>query len=220
MKKLFILLSLWGAVLTAQAQRTVESINKEYQNAVEYFAMMSDSFPGEGIPPEYYHLHVSHNLPGTGVHTEDIRMHYNEIEPEEDEDHYVIYLPHYLRYATTKFNYAAREFYEEYFYDEKGQVMFIYAITPDVGEWVTPYELRLWFDGERLLRFQAKKYDGQPDYLDIEYLRNGKFKETYSGTTIPEMYQDEVKRCQSHAQGILTMFKHIEDCTYITDANY
>ena len=32
---------------------------------------------------------------------------------------------------TAKYNFAAREYYEEYLYDDKGQVMFIYAYTPN-----------------------------------------------------------------------------------------
>jgi len=217
MKKLFILLSLWVVVLTAQAQNTIESIRKAYQSENEYIAMMCDSFPSEGIPAEYYHLHVAQNLPATGPHTEDIRMFYNEVEPKNEEEEMVIYKPHYLRFATTKYNYAAREFYEEYLFDEKGQVMFVYAINPDVGDELIPYELRMWFDGKRLLRFQAKKYAGQPDYIDIAFLRNATFKEEFSGTTIPEKYSRDTDHLLERAKGFLLMFKNIENCTYFSE---
>ena len=110
---ILLVLSVQGAV----AQQTIEDIRKAYASAKEYIGMMSDDFPGEGIPPEYYHLHVSQMLPATGLHREDIRLYYNDVE-EENKEEPRIYPLHYLRFASTKYNYAAREFYEEYLYDD------------------------------------------------------------------------------------------------------
>ena len=92
--------------------------------------------------------------------------------------------------------------------------MFIYAITPDVtiGE-MNPYELRLYFDGERLLRFMAKRYDGQPGDLDIATLKKSTFKEEYTGTDIPEKFSDETDRLKQRAQKYLSMFKGIDGNT-------
>jgi len=140
-------------------------------------------------------------------------MYYGELEPEEEGDPYP---PHYLRFVTVKYNFAAREFYEEYLYDDKGQVMFIYAITPDVViPEMSPYELRMWFDGDRLLRFMAKKAEGSLDDMSITSLRKATFKEVYTGKTIPEMYQDETDRCRQRARRFLKMFKGIDDNTYL-----
>ena len=204
-----LLLICAGWTLTASAQNTIESIRKTYQSMKEGIAQMSEDFPSEGIPPEYYHLRVLQNLPGTGGHEENIRMYYGELESEEEGDPYP---PHYLHFATAKYNYAAREFYEEYLYDDKGQVMFIYALTPDVtlGE-VWPYELRMWFDGKRLLRFNAKKFDGTATYFDINSLKEGSFKDEYTGKTIPEKFSDEVNRCKKSAQNKLKLFKAIDN---------
>lgn len=200
--------------LTASAQNSIESIRKAYQDVHQMIAQMTPKEDiGSEIPPEYFDLHVVQNLPATGLHEENIRMFYGELEPEEEGDPYP---PHYLRFATAKYNFAAREFYEEYLYDDKGQVMFIYAITPDVnlGE-LMPYELRMWFDGKRLLRFTAKKVEKPFEYIDLATLRKATFKEVYSGTAIPELYQDEAGRCQRRAQRFLKMFKGIDDNTYL-----
>lgn len=210
---MLLVLSAQGAV----AQQTIEDIRKAYAGVVEYIGMMSDDFPSEGIPPEYYHLHASQMLPATGMHKEDIRLYYYDVE-EENEDEPRIYPLHYLRFATTKYNYAAREFYEEYLYDEKGQLMFVYAINPDVGENMLPYELRLWYDGKRLLRFQAKKFVGKLEYLDIASLRKGTFAEEYSGTTVPEQYRSVVEFLPERAKGFLAMFKSIENCAYVGES--
>jgi hypothetical protein len=119
------------------------------------------------------------------------------------------------RFATAKYNFAAREFCEEYLYDDKGNVMFIYVLTPDVElNMSSAYELRMWFDGDRLLRFMAKKAEGL-DYIDIPSLRKAKFTEVYSGTAIPELYQDETNRCKQRAERFLAMFKGIDENTYL-----
>ena len=204
--------ALW--TLSASAQNTVESIRKVYQEVHEMMARMTPDKEGmSAMPPEYFDLQVVQNLPATGGHKENIRMYYGELEPEEEGDPYP---PHYLRFTTAKYNFAAREFYEEYLYDDKGQVMFIYALTPDVtlGEF-TPYELRMWFDGKRLLRFMAKRYDDQPGNLDIAMLRKSTFKEEYTGSAIPEKFREETGRLQQRAQRFLTMFKGIDDNTYL-----
>lgn len=200
-------------VLTASAQNSIQSIRKAYQEVHE----MIDKMTPKGdisweMPPEFYDLHVVQNLPGTGKHEENIRMFYGYLESEEEGDPFP---PHYLRFTTAKYNFAAREYYEEYLYDDKGQVMFIYAIMADViiGELI-PYELRLYFDGERLLRFTAKKYDGQSGYLDIASLRKAIFKEEFSGTVIPEKFGEATDSLKQRAKRFLTMFKGIDDNTY------
>lgn len=201
-------------VLTASAQNTIESIRKKYQGVQEWIGEMSDNFPSEGIPSEYYHLHVAQNLPGTGPHHENVRMYYGEEDGEEGE----VYPPHYLEFVTAKYNFAAREFYEEYLYDDKGNVMFIYALTPDVldnGDLV-PYELRMWFDGKRLLQFVIKKVEGfeDQDGIDIATLRKASFKQEYAGKSIPKQYRSETDRCRERAKRFLDLFKSIDGNTY------
>ena len=208
----FTLLLCVASTWVAFAQNTIESIRKEYQNVHEWIAQMDDRFPSEGIPPEYFDLNVVQNLPATGPHHEHIRMYYGELESEEESDPYP---PHYLCFATAKYNFAAREFYEEYLYDDKGQVMFIYALTPDVGDEMVPYELRMWFDGEQLLHFTAKKMEGELNSVDIASLRKATFQEEYSGKTIAEKYQQEAYRCWDRAYRFLTMFKGIDENTYL-----
>ncbi len=204
----FTLLLYMAWMLTVSAQNSIESIRKEYQGVQQWINQMSENFPSDGIPSEYYDLRVEQNLPGTGPHHESIRMYYGELEPEEEGDPYP---PHYLRFARVKYNYAAREYYEEYLFDDKGNVMFVYAITPDVIDDMVPYELRMWFDGKRLLRFNAKKFDGSLTYIDIATLKKGTFKDEYTGKTIPEKFDSETDRCKQGAQRYLTLFKSIDN---------
>lgn len=209
MKKTILLgLLLLGGVQTVLAQHTIEKIRKAYQRQKEYIEAMSDSFPSVGIPAEYYRLRVAHNLPGTGPHYEDISMYFAEVE-SEDEDAPPIYAPHYLTFATTSYNYAARRYYEEYLYDNKGQVMFIYARTPDF-EYPKVHEFRLYFNGERLLRLNVKESEVTESF-DGPF----NFKEVYTGTTIPEVYKNTCTQYINSANAYLVLFKDIESKTYI-----
>ena len=158
---------------------------------------MSGEFPAEGTPEEYYHLHVEQNLPGTGGHHEHLRMYYGELERDD------IYPPHYLWFATRKYNFAVREYYEEYLYDNKGQIMFIYATNPDVvfGEM---YEFRLYYDGQRLLKCIVKQ----------RKVDEKNYREVYNGPAIPEAYTETTDMLRGTANVNLRLFKQIEDVAY------
>lgn len=205
-----MLCTAWG--LSAEAQNTVESIRKEYQNVHEWIArMIPDSDSMTGIPPEYYDLSVVQNLPGTGPHRESIRMYFEDGETDEEG---AVYPPHCLRFLTASYNFAAFPYYEEYLYDANGQVSFIYAVTPDaVPEDFVPYELRMYFEGDRLLRFTAKRANMVKPY-DFNSLQGLSYTEKFSGTAVPRQYVQEADRCILRAKRFLHMFKGIDDNTY------
>ena len=191
--RIFITLIICLAATSAMAQQTVQSIRERYTAIHEVMQQMTPDKDGETmLPKEYIDLDVYQNLPGTGGHNERIRLWYGYLEDGND----VIYPPRYLSFATSKYNYAAREFYEEYLYDEKGNLLFVYAKTPDVEHSdMYTFELRLWFNGKQLLRFNAKNHEG---------------KEVYKGTKIPENFQSEVNRVKDRGVQLLEMFKGLD----------
>ena len=198
-----------GCLQTTLAQNTIASIRKAYQEQKGTIAQMSDEFPGEGAPPEYYHLQVVQNLPGTGPHHENVRMYYGYLPSEEEGDPYP---PHYLSFASSKYNFAAREYYEEYLYDNKGQVMFIYARTPS-DDLSTIYEFRLYFDDQRLLRLNVKASE---DFVSAnKTLDPASFKDVYTGTTIPEQYANYCSPYTTWARHYLDLFKSIDNHTHL-----
>jgi hypothetical protein len=212
MKKLIVIaLMMVGGLQMAVAQNTIASIRKAYQEQKNVIAEMAEDFPYDGYPPCYYHLSVVMNLPATGLHRENIRMYFGEKEQDEEED-YNPYPPHYLSFLTTKYNYAAREFYEEYLYDNQGQLMFIYAQTPDI-DMSKMHELRLYFDGQKLLRLNVKASEELESYDDTAVKKAG-FKDVYTGTTIPEAYKEFCDMYKSKAEQFLGMFKSIDNVVY------
>lgn len=191
--RIFITLIMCLAATSAMAQQTVQSIRERYNAIHEVMQQMTPDKDGETmLPKEYIDLDVYQNLPGTGGHNERIRLWYGYLEDGDD----VIYPPRYLSFATSKYNYAAREFYEEYLYDQKGNLLFVYAKTPNVEHSdMYPFELRLWFNGKQLLRFNAKNHEG---------------KEVYTGTEIPKDFQSEVNRVKDRGVQLLEMFKGLD----------
>lgn len=189
----FSLLALLALALPAAAQNTVESIRREYAEVQEHIRRMMD--PEVMEPREYYNLHVEQNLPATGPHDVNIYMYYTE-KPGQAED--VIYPEHRLQFATKKYNYAARQYYEEFLFDDKGQPMFIYSryISNDVAHL---YELRLWLDGQRLLRVMVKEDTAasreQPTFRDV-----------YTGTAIPEAFREKCDELKDGAASVLHLF--------------
>ena len=210
MKRLIIMTIVFvGCLQTTLAQNTIESIRKAYQGQKEEIARMSENFPGEDTPHVYYHLHVSQNLPGTGMHHENVRMYYGELPSEEEGDPFP---PHYLSFVSAKYNFAAREYYEEYLYDDKGQLMFIYAYTPN-EELTRMLEFRLYFDGQRLLRLNVKASGDSVSFSDP--LLASSFKDVYTGTTIPEEYSEYCSIYTFWASNYLKMFEAIDNRTHL-----
>ena len=187
----------------------LESIREEYREIQEIISLMSPDSEGfSAMPPSYYEVTKVQNLPATGMHRKVVRMYYGELPSEEEGDPYP---PHYLRFVTSRYNYAAREFYEEYLFDDKGNLIFLYAITPDIYlDRLVHYELRLWLAPEaRIIRFTAKEAQGDEKYDGNLGAFN--YKEVYSGTVIPDIYRDEVNLRLQRAKGFQTMFKGIDE---------
>jgi hypothetical protein len=196
MKKVTITLLLCVAwVLTVNAQNTVESIRKVYQDVHEWIAQM-----GTGLPSEYFDLHVVQNLPATGPHLEDVKMYWGERDDDE------IYPSHFLRFATVKYNFAAREFYEEYLYDDDGKIAFIYARTPDADEDLsTLHDLRFYFSNGKLIRATVKS--GPLDATEL--------KDIYSGTTVPKQYDRIYQSLLASVKNYMNLFESIETTTHL-----
>lgn len=209
MKIVVTYILLLAAGVSVFAQTTVESIREEYREIHEMIELMTlDSEGFSAMPPSYYEVTKVQNLPATGMHREVVRMYYGELPSEEEGDPYP---PHYLRFVTSRYNYAAREFYEEYLFDSKGDLIFLYAITPDIYlDRLTHFELRLWLSPEAgILRFTAKEAQGDEKYEGNLGAFN--YKEVYSGREIPEVYRDEVDLRLQRAKGFLSMFKGIDE---------
>lgn len=206
-KSIFLIICLVAGLQAGWSQNTVESIRQRYADAKEYIDTHKGDNQYDGAEwGQYYYMEASHWLAGTGGHKKKVWMYIGEKEGENEEE--LIYPPHYLTFATKKYNYAAREFYEEYLYDEDGNVAFIYAYDPMVsfvdGTDDKEYEFRFYINKGRLLKAIIKSREsGQKA-----------FKEEFSGAQLNKMYQDTYQTYVSSAKSILQMFCDIERDAY------
>lgn len=201
MKKtvLFALLLFMG-VLTIQAQDAKKAIRQHYADAKAQIAQIQElEKSGDQYPvPQTYTVVIKQNLPATGYHEETLQMFYRE-ELERDGQ---IYADLYLDFATQKYNFAAREYYQEYLYDKQGRVEFIYSIEPEVVNDID-YEYRFYFSQGRLIDVIVKNRNtGAGETV---------FNTVYQGKTVPEAYSDEYKRCVASSKSIMNVFKSIDN---------
>ena len=203
--RIIIMLCFMACLQGAMAQNTVESIRQRYQSMKEYISTHTDQNLNDGAEfGEFYHLNVRQWLPATGGHLEDTYFYWGEVEDNED----LVYPDHYLEFVTTRYNFAARNYYEEYLYDADGNVAFIYAYDPmkamEDGADDKEYEFRFYMNKGRLIKgiIMQKGYEQQA------------FKEEWQGTKLPAKYADVYSGYMASANQLKELFVNIEKRSY------
>ena len=187
------------------AQNTVESIRQRYADMKEYARTHtgSDYYDGADFG-QYYYLQVRQWLPATGGHIEHTYLYYDEQECADS----IIYKPHYLKFVTKRFNYAAREYYQEFLYDADGKVAFIYAYDPmnrlEGDENYMQYEYRLYFSKGHLIKALIKQKCSDEE----------EFRQVHDGKTIPSVYRTEYDTLLSASRTMHQLFADIEKEAY------
>jgi hypothetical protein len=190
MRKLLMILAV-GCCLHAAAQGTVERIRQLYADMRQTISERGE----DAYPEEYYRLNIVQNLPATGRHVEDVTMYFTDDEVDE------VYPPHHLLFATVKYNFAVREFYEEYLFDDDGHLLFAYGRLPQDD--ATFRELRLYWNGDRLEHVIVKAQT--PDSAD--------FKVEYTGKRLRGEDEGMDAFYRECAEKLLVEFRAIDDAT-------
>lgn len=214
----FFLLILLAGTYSVLAQNTVNSIRARYAEVKRGIALIEDE--ESGWPPVYYQVNVVQNLPGTGPHHEDTRMYYDECEAQEDE----VYPPHYLSFVTCKYNFAVRNFYEEYLYDADGTPAFIYARNPDIV-FGLDYDFRFYFNRGAMIKVVVKCRPVEDARLDVLVeegiwnpavsLDDDGFHQVYSGTSLPNEYTEIFEILLHRAALNQQLFKAVDESTHL-----
>ena len=199
-----IMLCLAANVQWGWAQNTMASIRQRYADMKEYINTHNGTNDNDGAEwMECYHVEARHFLPATGGHKEDVYMYFGEKENPND----LIYTQHFLKFVTTKYNYAVREYYEEYLYDEDGNIAFIYALQPwlDIdGDKDLDYEFRFYFNKGKLINTIVKKSP----------IGENAFVEDYSGATVRKPHQEFYQGFLAKSKAFMKMFKSMEEVMY------
>ena len=189
-----LLLAMAG-MLSVSAQDAVSVIRKHYAEAQQKVAEYEKAEKGEGsVFPQYYEVNIVQNLPGTGPHHNRVRMYYYENDNEDWQPDEPM-LTRSLQFVTVKYNFAAREFYEEYLYDEKGNIEFVYCRDADMDD--VGGEYRLYFKNGKLFRALVSILNPETE----------KYEQKYSGAAMPKKYEGQY---EGRVYGI-DKYKHLFD---------
>jgi hypothetical protein len=195
---IILLLAMSALTQTAQAQDVKKAIREHYAEAKAYVDQVA-KMEREGFSypvPQYFSAHVKQNLPATGFHQEEFLMYYQERRDSDEQ----IYPSLYLDFAVKKYNFAAREFYEEYLYDEQGRIQFIYATSPDM-DFENDYEFRFYFSKGQLSEMLVKR---RPQ-------GNGEYTTVYTGKTVPEEYRQSYEGYSFTSKNVMRVFNAINE---------
>ena len=195
---ILLLVAICALTQTVQAQDIKKAIREHYAEAKAYVDQVK-KMEAEGFSspvPQYFSAHVKQNLPATGFHQEELLMYYQERRDSVEQ----IYPSLFLDFAIKKYNFAAREYYEEYLYDEQGRIQFIYATAP-ILDYENDYEFRLYFSDGRLVELLVKRRpQGKGEYTTV-----------YTGKTVPEEYQYSYDGYCSTSQNVMRTFNAINE---------
>ena len=205
MKRIIIFIGMMACVLTVSAQDAVSAIRKHYtetQEMVKQYAEWEKEGEWTMPCPMYYEVNIKQNLPGTGYHKEWIRLYFYEKENEEWEaDEPMLFRN--IHFVTAKYNYAAREFYDEYLFDEKGNLEFIFARNADIDDFKGG-EYRFYFKDGKLIKV----------IVSVRNLETEKYEQKYTGTKVPEEYESDYKDYLGKAKHYKDLFKTIDAGTF------
>ena len=131
MKNLLLTIVLLLSAMAVQAQTTpkakaeVAEIRKQYSEAKKEMEGL-DKMEREGFPPNKTVFSSNFNESGTGP-TKEVITYYHRVAYDEEAE-MSFHRPFFI---TRKFNVAAREFYQEFLFDNKGSLKFFFEKNPD-----------------------------------------------------------------------------------------
>ena len=126
MKKFLCAIALFLSAMAVQAQsspemkKDVADIRKMYAEAKQEMEGL-DKLEREGLPPNKTVFSSNFNEGGTGQ-TKEVITYYHRLDFDEESE-MAFQRPFFV---TRKFNVAAREYYQEFLYDKKGNLKFFF----------------------------------------------------------------------------------------------
>ena len=191
MRKAILTIASALTCLASQAQ-SVETIRKDYADAQQHVSLMNDP---EYPPTNRYQVVREKMLCGSGQHKETVSLYFYEDENNDGN----VCEKRSIRLATSTYNFAAREYYEEYLYDKAGNVEFIYAKDIDSEDW-SEVEYRFYFDKKGVIKTTVQRKKNGDD----------NFTQEYSGSKVPDKYSKAFATYKHNAAAFKEQFKAID----------
>ena len=184
---LIAFIGLMGSLPKLHAQEGLSEIRQHYYAVKQRITELEQA----GVPA-YYQMNVVRNLPATGMQHMTVNMYY------DSRDDHSIWPSHWLELATASYNYAVRQFYEEYLFLPNGDLSFIFVRTPDV-EFGKEYEFRFYFD-DGLIHVSVRSRS----------VGEGEFVEEFADSEVPTSYLSFYHEYLRTAQNYRHLFNTIE----------
>lgn len=187
MKKIIILAALLLGVITTSSAQTVETIRKDYNEA--------KSLQNSEIPKNNYQVVINKMYGGSGPHKEVVTMIPHVDYDDENNPGVPIFTPYLI---TSKFNWGAREYYQEFLFSDKGQVEFIYAKGVDENDF-SEIEYRFYLNSSSVIKLIVNRKNAN----------DNKFTQEYSGTSVTPKYKNDYDQYINNASSLLKLFQSI-----------
>lgn len=202
MKRIFIMFAIMFSIASMSfGQQTIDKIRTHYNEMRSYVDQMA-TWDEEYPVPTFYHVKIQENYPGTGRHEEDVYIYHDIVEPVADD---VIFPPKRISFVTSKYNFAARGFYEEYLYDEKGNIEFIYGFA-EYDEEDKDWEYRFYFKDGKPIKCIVKNRG----YVDGNADSKG-FSVVYEGSSVSKKFENIYKGFLGKSKKFKTLFSAVAD---------
>lgn len=147
MTKSFFIISLLVCLslstFTANTQN-INTIKEKYYEVKQSIALQSKEVNCQNNGK----ISFTHNVPGIGPQTFHCTFFFT---PYQYDDEGFI-KPHNLQFVQCTFNIAARDYYEEYLYDENGNLIFAYGKGPSLEDCNKSHEIRLYLNNMNLIK--------------------------------------------------------------------
>lgn len=170
------------------SQNTIENIREAYYKATERAKSANDDYPVSSMD-----LTTKRILPGSGEQTIKQKIYFvDEYDFEADKENVQI------TFTTLSYNFAARQYYEEYLYDDSNNLIFAYRRYPS-DESSDMIEIRIYYDNNNIIKVLIKSKSEAKK----------QFEQTYSGTTVPEMYIQVANDIKSTSDKNILLMKSI-----------
>ena len=196
----FVFLLCCLSALSVEAQDAKKAIRDHYA-AIKEMLDLYAQLEADGVQypvNECYKVKVIQNYPGTGRHEEDVSLYYGEVEGSDE-----LFPAHWLEYVSSSYNFADRKYYQEFLFDNKGYITFIYALNPSVED-SKDYEFRFYFNKGKLFDVLVKS----------RKMGEKEFSQEYTGKTLPAKYHSYYQLYADDLAKYGRLFEAIDGATH------
>lgn len=159
--------------MNSQSQDAVVKIRNRYND----FQAAQKAKQSDDIPQSVVTMTIKRNLPGSGPQIVTQKIYFGD-DYDYEEDKLILD----VEFVSLSYNYAARNYYEEYLYDDNNNLIFAYARYPFEDLDGDMIEARVYYENNNIIKVLMKrKTDKDKQYTQF-----------YSDRKVPSKYKSKI----------------------------